>query len=649
MTTLQTLLESYFGRLRSCLRFKYWVFLIIPICAAISILSAYYLRFDFKVPNDIKESLWMILLFVTTVKLIGIYIFDFHTVSWRHTGLRSILIVVSYALACAVVIACSGYFFRQLRIPWGVVLIDMNFTLVWAGAILISARLFRELFMPFVSKNGPKKQSAVLIGAGDVANSVLCEINRNPNSIYTVKAIFDDNLDKKGLIIQGVRVIGSVDLIRQFVSKNSIDVILIAIASRTKSEMRDMYEKIKDLNVSIKTVPSLLELIDESRLVVEFRDINIEDLLGREEIVVRYREIDEMISNKNVMVTGAGGSIGSEICRQVLSRRPRKLILLERSENLLFHVHRNLSAKLGKNYPVELVPLLIDCRDPESVRSAFDKHMPNMVLHAAAHKHVPLQEDNPTECFRNNVGGIRSLVQLCHEFLVERFVLISTDKAVKPVNVMGASKRACELYTQAYSAISSTKFISVRFGNVLGSEGSVVPIFLDQIRKGGPVTVTHEEVTRYFMSIPEAVALVLQAAAIGDSGQIMMLDMGNPVKIVDLAKQLILLSGKSQQEIGVVFTGLRPGEKLFEELSCNWETCIPTSHKKIRIFRQIACQPEKTISMIDDLVQRAFENVNSFDALSALMKIVPEYKPAASSVHHLRSFDNLREYRQMVG
>lgn len=544
----------------------------------------------------------------------------------------------------------AGQLFSGIRIPWGVILIDSNLTMVWAGLILISARLVRELLMPMVSKNGAEKKNAVLIGAGDVANSVLCEINRNPNSIYSVKAIFDDDIGKQGLMIQGIRVLGQVDLIKGFVSENCIDIILIAIASATRSQMRDIYDKVKDLKVSIKTVPSLLEIIDQSRLLIEFRDINIQDILGREEIVIRYQEVDEMISGKTVLVSGAGGSIGSELCRQILYRGPRKLLLLERSENLLFHIHRNLSTRLGENSSVELVPLLIDCQDHYSVCHAFEKHHPHTVLHAAAHKHVPLQEENPVECFRNNVGGIHSIVRASHQFAVERFVLISTDKAVEPVNVMGASKRACELYTQAFGSLSLTKFMAVRFGNVLGSEGSVVPIFLEQIRKGGPVTVTHEDVTRYFMSIPEAVALVLQAAAIGDSGQIMMLDMGDPVKILDLARQLIFLSGKTEHEIKIVITGLRPGEKLFEELSCKWETCIPTRHKKIRVFRQNVYLPQKTIGLIDDFVEKAFSNGRDFDAQMALMKIVREYKPSSITHEHVTRFDShVTTYGQMVG
>ncbi|MGA8831605.1 MAG: nucleoside-diphosphate sugar epimerase/dehydratase [Desulfomonilaceae bacterium] len=624
--TTQLLLSSY-KKLKPYLKFKYWIFIVSATCAAISLWFAYQIRFDFDIPKSHQDFLPLSLLLVISIKECGVYVFSFHTLSWRHTGLRSTIKVILYALTCASAIIVIGNLLPQIRVPLGVVLIDTNLTVIWAGLAIFSARLVRDLFIPMVMTNGHKKQKAVLIGAGDAANLVLREIIRTPNADYAVKAIFDDAPWKRGLVIQGVRVLGAVDKIKEYVVNNEVDVVLIAIASASSAQMRIIYDKIKDLKVSVKTLPSLLELINESRPLIEFRDINIQDLLGRQEVMIRYRDIEEIIANKIVLVTGAGGSIGSEICSQVLNQSPRALLLLERSENLLFHIHRRLTQRLGNNSETKLIPLLMDCKDYDSVRYVFEKHRPNMVLHAAAHKHVPLQEENPTECFRNNVGGIQTMVRVSHEAFVERFVLISTDKAVEPVNVMGASKRACELYTQAYGEISPTKFMAVRFGNVLGSEGSVVPTFLEQIRQGGPVTVTHEDVTRYFMSIPEAVALVLQAAAIGNSGQLMMLDMGNPVKIVDLARQLIFLAGKTEHEIGVTITGLRPGEKLFEELSCNWETCLPTEHEKIRIFRQTVDNPEKTIRTIDDWVAAAFRRGNAFNARVALRNIVPEYRP----------------------
>jgi FlaA1/EpsC-like NDP-sugar epimerase len=624
--TIPNQLISFYDKFRPYLRFKYWVFVVSAICSVISLWLAYELRFDFDVPPHGYEDWLHVFTFALIIKLSGVYVFRFHTLSWRHTGLRSTIRVVLYALACGGALFMGRFLWHEVNIPRGIVLIDANLTVIWAGIVIVGARLIREILLPRVTTNASNKLQTILIGGGDAGDLVLREITRNPNAAYDVKAIFDDSPNKKGYVIQGVRVLGAVDNIKDYVQTNKIDLILIAIPSANRDQMRIIYDKIKDLKVSVKTLPSLLEMVDESRPLIQFRDINIQDLLGREEIKIRYRDIDQIIKDKVVLVTGAGGSIGSEICRQVLNRQPKALLLLERSENLLFHIHRKLAQKVTDHNEIELAPLLVDCKDRDSVREVFAKYQPSVVLHAAAHKHVPMQEMNPLECFRNNIGGIQTMVRASHEAGAERFVLISTDKAVNPVNVMGASKRACELYCQAFAANSATKFMAVRFGNVLGSEGSVVPIFLEQIAKGGPVTVTHEDVTRYFMSIPEAVALVLQAAAIGKSGQLMMLDMGDPVRIIDLAKQLIFLAGKTEHEVGLEITGLRPGEKLFEELSCEWETCLPTEHAKIRIYKHILDEPETVLKRIDRLVEAAYQTNNGFEPRAALMEIVKEYR-----------------------
>lgn len=546
--------------------------------------------------------------------------------------MRSLIRITLYSVTCAVAMFALGAIWSQVLVPRGVILIDLNLTLIWSGMVVVGARLIREIVLPQVTPSKNNKLNTILIGAGDAGDLVLREVTRNTQVTYDVKAIFDDNPSKKGYIIQGIRVQGTVDDIKDYIGQNKIDMILIAIPSANREQMRRIYERIRNLKISVKTLPSLLEMVDESRPSIQFRDINIQDLLGRKEIKIRFRDIDQIIANKVVLVTGAGGSIGSEICRQALNRRPSALLLLERSENLLFHIHRKLAQKLESHDKIKLIPLLMDCKDYDSLRAMFSIYRPSLVLHAAAHKHVPLQETNPLECFRNNVGGIQTMARVSHESNVERFVLISTDKAVNPVNVMGASKRVCEIYCQAFGAMSSTKFMAVRFGNVLGSEGSVVPIFLEQIGKGGPITVTHPEVTRYFMSIPEAVALVLQAASIGKSGQIMMLDMGDPVRIMDLARQLIFLAGKTEHDIGIKITGLRAGEKLFEELSCEWETCLPTDHEKIRIFSQMVEDAGTTLKEIDCSITAAFHSSNRFEPRAALKAIVPEYSSGSTAL-----------------
>ena len=375
-------------------------------------------------------------------------------------------------------------------------------------------------------------------------------------------------------------------------------------------------------------MPGLNEIIHGSAKLTQLRDINISDLLGREEINIDTEQVRNLVSGKTVMVTGAGGSIGSELCRQILKRDPKLLILMERTENNLFHINRHLT-EMVSNIPV--IPVLCDVRDRLKVEEILDKYRPALVFHAAAHKHVPMQELNPAECFKNNVGGLQVLARACDKFQVSRFLLISTDKAVNPTSVMGASKRACEIYCQALGAFSRTRFLSVRFGNVLASEGSVVPIFMDQIARGGPITVTHPEMRRYFMTIPEAVTLVLQATALGDSGQIMVLEMGEPIKIVDLIQHLLQLVGKSPDEIPIQYVGLRPGEKLTEELLAPYESSLETTHTNIKIFNSNGRPPREIIAQVELALERVYAGVSEQEVRKILHELVQEYRPSEDS------------------
>lgn len=396
-----------YQKIRIFLRYRYLIFLVAPICAALSIWFSYQLRFDFHIPFSNQIYLLQVVALVSAIKVAGICFFRFHSLSWRHTGLSVLIRVGIYAIACAVITFMARVIWPQLAISRGALLIDLFLTVLWVGMLAIGPRLVREVILPVVSNAGNDKLRTVLIGAGDAGDLVLRELARNPHATFDVKAIFDDNPHKKGYLIQGINVIGMVDDLKEYVQDNEIDVVLVAIPSANRSQMRRIYEKVKDLRVSVKTLPSLLEMVDEFRPLIQFRDINIQDLLGREEIKIRYHHIDQIITDKVVLVTGAGGSIGSEICRQALNRRPRLLILLERNENLLFHIHRKLSQKIEDHNDIKLVPLLIDCKDYDSVHDVFLNYSPSVVLHAAAHKHVPLQEINPLECFRNNVGASR--------------------------------------------------------------------------------------------------------------------------------------------------------------------------------------------------------------------------------------------------
>ncbi|MFC1836194.1 polysaccharide biosynthesis protein, partial [Thermodesulfobacteriota bacterium] len=492
--------------------------------------------------------------------------------------------------------------------------------------------MLRERLLAFVNRGElDQDKDVVVIGAGDAGELLIREINRNPFSGMAVRALFDDDKSKRRSYIHGVRVSGTVEEAPSYVQENDIHTVIIAIPSADKTEMKRIFALLKDLRVSVKTLPALHELMEGTSKLTQLRDIQISDLLGREEIHIDTEQVQNMINGKVVAVTGAGGSIGSELSRQILRRKPSRLLLIDSSENSLYHIHAELTKRAAKDKVVEVVPILCDVRDQERIYHEFEEHRPSLVFHAAAHKHVPMQELNPVQCFKNNVGGLQTLAVAADKFQVERFLLISTDKAVNPTSVMGATKRACELYCSAFGSISETKFLSVRFGNVLASQGSVVPLFLDQISKGGPVTVTHPEMRRYFMTIPEAVTLVLQATALGESGQIMVLEMGEAIKIVDLARQLVQLVGKGTEDIAIEFVGLRPGEKLFEEISGENETCLETAHRKIKIYRDNGKQHIDVIEKITELTARAIHTNDQSEIRRMLQQIVPEYRPYPST------------------
>lgn len=588
---------------------------------------AYQLRFDFNVDPYWSNTPWRFAPYVAILKIMLFYLLGLHRTNWRYVGLRDLSWIGLYSLVWTSLLYSANFFGVNYSNPRGVIVLDGVLTFIATCGIRVAGRYTREFFILRPTNGARSKiRKAVIIGAGDAGEMILRDLNRNVGAGLKVLALFDDNPEKHGMTIHGIKVVGAMDQIRTYIQNQQVQVVIIAIPSANRRQMRLIYDTLEDLDVVIKTLPSVREILANSAWVNQLREINITDLLGREEIEIDAQSISELIQGKSVVVTGAAGSIGSELCHQIIRRYPRILVMVDKTENSLFHAHRKLLEKFSNGRSPNLAPVLCDVRDYKLLKSSLGRHKPDIVFHAAAHKHVALQESNPLECFKNNVGGIQTVTRICHNLGVDRFVLISTDKAVNPTSVMGATKRACELYCQAYATMSGTKFMAVRFGNVLASEGSVAPLFIEQIEKGGPVKVTHPQVERYFMSIPEAVTLVLQAAAIGESGQLLMLDMGKPIKIIDLARTLIKLSGKSEYEIGIEFTGLKPGEKLTEELSFSSDFCLPTSNERIKIFRGSCHDPQMTINKIDDWVKKASEGAR-FDVRSALQDIAPEYAP----------------------
>ncbi|WP_405298597.1 polysaccharide biosynthesis protein, partial [Methanobrevibacter sp.] len=455
------------------------------------------------------------------------------------------------------------------------------------GIIMISYRLIiRYILLSDVAHKGIKytsenQKKLLIIGGGYSANDIIKTINSTLKGQYDIVGIVDDNKKRIGYSVAGVKIIGDRNDIIKICEANDVDEIFFSIVNIDNKNKKEILEICSKTNAKVKVLPSLTELIKEENLYHSLRDVGIEDLLGRDPIELDNQNIKNLIQGKVVLVTGAGGSIGSELTRQIMIHNPKQLLLLDNYENSLYDIELELKTNHPNN---DIRAIVANIREKERLDAIFEKYMPEIVFHAAAHKHVPLMENNPTEAIKNNVFGTYNLVNCSDEYNVKRFILISTDKAVNPTNIMGATKRLCEMIIQAKDKKSDTEYVAVRFGNVLGSNGSVVPLFKKQLAHGGPLTVTHKEITRFFMTIPEAVALVLQAITYAEGGEIFVLDMGEPVKIYDLAKSLIELSGYTLgKDMEIEITGMRPGEKLYEELLMDEENLEGTKHEKIFI------------------------------------------------------------------
>ena len=544
---------------------------------------AFELRFDQGVPPYYDTLFKRTVLIVVGIKLLVFILFGFYDRWWRYVSTRDMWGAARGVTVASLVADVTVYFaspVADVRLPRSIAVMDWLLLLAFiAGSRLLARSVFER---PTPGRLVARGKEVLVIGAGEAARDTIREMHRNPQLGYTPIGLVDDDPRKKNIRIHGVRVLGTTADLPHLLRDNRPDEILIAVPSASGEFRRSVVTTTRELGVPVKTLPGLHELISgEIDLAVQIRPVQVEDVLGREPVDVDLDSAAPYVEGKTVLVTGAGGSIGSELCRQLTRLGPQRLILVELGETALFEIERELVDDRGFS---AAVPVLADVGNATKIRQVFERYEPNVVFHAAAYKHVPLMEANPLESVRNNALATKVVVDAAVEYGAHRFVLVSTDKAVNPKTVMGQSKAVCEWVVEAYGAREdiATRFVAVRFGNVLGSSGSVIPIFRRQIEKGGPLTVTHPEMTRFFMTIPEAASLVIQSGAIGGEGHVFVLDMGEPVKIVELAEQMIRLSGKDPAEIGIDFVGARPGEKLHEELWGEGETVVATAHPKIR-------------------------------------------------------------------
>lgn len=565
-------------------------------------LTAVYLSYWFIHPNVLnKIPATVIISSITLLCSHHIFaaIYKLYNKAWEYASigeLKQIFKAITLSIIVTAIvqqIINHDIYVRILAIAW------MLHLLLIGGSRFVW-RMFRDTY---ITKSTDKKRT-LIIGAGSAGTMVVRQLQHNKEADLYPIAFVDDDRNKQKLEIYNVPVVGTTSHIQEIVEDNDIEHIIIAIPSLNRNQINEIFEKCRKTKAKTQIVPMLEDLLDGKVSVNEFRDVQVEDLLGREPIQLDDAGIEEKITGKTILVTGAGGSIGSEICRQVMKYKPAKIVLLGHGENSIYNIEMEM--RVTYKDAVEITTEIADVQDRHKIFEIMKKHQPYIVYHAAAHKHVPLMERNPEEAVKNNIFGTKNVAEAADTFKVNTFVMVSTDKAVNPTNVMGATKRFAEMIVQHMASVSTnTRFVAVRFGNVLGSRGSVIPLFKKQIQKGGPVTVTHPDMIRYFMTIPEASRLVIQAGTLARGGELFVLDMGDPVKIVDLAKNLITLSGYSVEEIGIEFTGLRPGEKMYEELLNEGEVHPEQIFPKIHIGKAV---------LLDQNILRQF--MNDFEGMS---------------------------------
>jgi FlaA1/EpsC-like NDP-sugar epimerase len=596
---------------------------------------SYFLRFEGQIPELELRNLKSALPYILVFKLFNFLMFGLYRGMWRYTGVVDLLNVLKATATSSVGIVLAVLFiYRFQGFSRSVFATDWVLTFVFIGGIRLFIRMLLSekgdfhfvLQNPFSQKKvaRPKKRM-VIIGGGDAGEKMLREIMDNSGLDYEVVCFLDDDPKKRGMKIHGIPVLGPLERIHEMAFRDEMDEILIATPTATTKQMRRIIQACEATGLKFRTTPGIGELIDGKVSFKKTREVSFEDLLGRDPVDLDMRSISDYLADQVVLVTGGAGSIGSELCRKIAGFNPRNLVIFDKTENSLFHIEAEFRDKFPS---IRITPILGDLQHWVFLEKLFMAYKPKVIFHAAAFKHVPIVEMNPWEAIFNNVVGTKNIAEASHRFGVERFIMVSTDKAVKPSSVMGATKRVAEMLTCCHGASNPSRFISVRFGNVIGSEGSVVHLFKRQIERYGPLTVTHRDITRYFMTIPEACKLILQAGALGEGGEIFILDMGTPIKIWDMARDIIRLSGyKPDVDIEIKEIGLRPGEKLYEELVTEGEEIVQSAHEKIFVLKgQNNISLDWLKQKIEELVSLALDQ-DAGGIKSKLKEIVPEYQP----------------------